>query len=116
MTISYDPVEYVTRPDPLVGVKHAFGFYVLGDSMEPMFRPGWVVLVHPHRPPQKGDAVLVTLRSDDKMAHEALVKILEGWKGDKLLLSQLNPAEKLAPIDRAKVESVRVIVGTYFGR
>lgn len=116
MTISYDPIEYVIRPAPLVGVKGAFGFYVIGDSMEPLFRPGWIVLVHPVRPPQKGDPVLVTLRSADEMTHEALVKIYEGWKDDKLILSQLNPRDKLKPIARERVQSVQQIVGTYFGR
>lgn len=116
MTISYDPIEYVVRPSPLVGVKNAFGFYVIGESMEPMYKPGWIVLVHPTRPPLRGDAVLVTLKSDDQMSHDALVKIFEGWKDEKLMLSQLNPVEKLRGIPRDRVESVQLIVGSYVGR
>lgn len=118
MTISYDPIERVPCPAPLVGVRGAFGFYVVGDSMAPLFQPGWMVLVHPTKPARVGDAVLVVLRngSQDDSNHDALIKLYDGWKNDKLHLRQLNPARKINPIERSRVSSIHLVVATFFNR
>ncbi len=116
MTITYEPIEWVRRPGPLMGVNGGFGFYVLGESMEPVYRPGDMVLVHPTRPVFRGDEVLVVLRDGKDGTLNAMVKIFEGWAGEKLRLSQYNPREKLKTIDRAMVHGVHLIVGNYRGR
>lgn len=115
MIIDYSPIEWVKRPEPLRSVEKGFGFYLVGDSMSPRFEHGDLLLVHPTRPPGRRDDVLVIQRSKSDGEHFALVKRFVGWKGDQLLLEQLNPAEKLRPIPRANVAGIHLIVGSYRG-
>jgi phage repressor protein C with HTH and peptisase S24 domain len=117
MTVTYDPIEYVKRPEPLMNVRGAFGFYVVGDSMWPRYRSGDLLLVHPTRPPQRHDHVLVMLHDGiDESAIQALVKVYVGWAGDNLQLEQYNPPGPVPSIPRAKVKGIHKIVGAYEGR
>ena len=115
MIISYDPIEWVKRPEPLRSVENGFGFYLVGDSMSPRFEHGEMLLVHPTRPPGRHDDVLVIQRGENDGEHYGLVKRFIGWKDDVLLLEQLNPAERLKPIPREKIAGVHMIVGCYRG-
>ncbi|MCW5730437.1 MAG: LexA family transcriptional regulator [Alphaproteobacteria bacterium] len=115
MIIAYDPIEWVKRPEPLRQVENGFGFYLVGDSMSPRFEHGDLLLVHPTRPPGRKDDVLAILRGEKDGEHYALVKRFVGWKGDQLLLEQLNPAERLKPIQRAQIAGLHMIVGSYRG-
>lgn len=115
MVISYDPIEWVKRPEPLRNVESGFGFYLVGDSMSPRFEHGEMLLVHPTRPPGRHDDVLIIQRGESDGEHYGLVKRFIGWKDDTLLLEQLNPPERLKPIPREKVVGVHMIVGSYRG-
>jgi transcriptional regulator with XRE-family HTH domain len=72
-----DIIDYILRPPRLHGARSAFAVYLIGTSMEPRFREGAPVLVHPGLPAKPGDDVLVELRpSIDGAPHPALVKRL----------------------------------------
>lgn len=114
MTISYDPIEYVKRPEPLMSVRGAFGFYLVGDSMSPKYEHGDLLLVHPTRPPSRRDGVLV-IKKGDVASHDALVKLFIGWKDDGVLLEQLNPPLQFT-IPREAIHGLHQIVGVYHGR
>lgn len=113
MTISYDPIDYVKRPEPLMKVKGAFGFYVVGDSMAPRYEPGDLLLVHPSKPPVRNDYVLVLLRDGLDGQVDAIVKRFLGWDGDKLRLDQFNPPGEIKPIPRDRVHNLHLVVGSY---
>lgn len=70
------PVEFVRRPPTLAGVKGAYSLYVEGTSMEPQFWQGELVIVHPHKPPRFGDAVVVQCQYEEDSPVEATIGIL----------------------------------------
>ena len=114
LVVSHDPIEYIDRPGPLIGVSDAYGLYVIGESMVPRYSPGDVLLIHPHLPPRAGSHV-VLLKQDggsDYMMVKKLTKITQGhWH-----LSQYNPPAGEAEgftLSRAEWPVCQVIVGSY---
>jgi hypothetical protein len=44
------PIGYTPRPANLGGVRSAYAIYMVGDSMEPRWEPGWLLHVNPFKP------------------------------------------------------------------
>lgn len=106
-------VDYVPCPPLLDGVDAAYGVYVDGESMAPRYRPSELVYVHPGRPARRGDDVVVQIAADgqhDGEAPHGFIKQFVGYKNDKLVLEQYNPAKQIE-FPRDSVVSVHVIVG-----
>lgn len=119
MVIGPDPVEVVRRPQPLLSVPRGFGVYVTGDSMEPAFRHGDMVLVHPSRPPRRGDDVLLVHHDviqlvADVAGSDALVKRLVTWSDDSWVVEQFNPPDRFE-LPKAYWQQSLLIVGCYRG-
>jgi phage repressor protein C with HTH and peptisase S24 domain len=55
---------------PAVSDEHAYALEVSGQSMEPAYRDGDVILVSPSAPIRRGDRVVVRTRSGEVMAKE----------------------------------------------
>jgi phage repressor protein C with HTH and peptisase S24 domain len=71
---------------PEVGDPHAYALEISGDSMEPVFRDGNVVVVSPAAPIRRGDRVIVrTARG------EAMAKQLARRSARRIELRSLNP-------------------------
>lgn len=83
-------VATVARPDYLAGVPDAFAMYVIGSSMEPRFRRGDLLFIHPGRPPNRGDEVVIAFPDNT-----GLVKIYLGASDQAFEFEQLNPKRKL---------------------
>ena len=64
--------------------------YVVNDSMEPRYRQGDLLLIHPQRPVRRGADVLLVMLSDID-DHEAYIKELVSVTVDSVTLRQLNP-------------------------
>jgi phage repressor protein C with HTH and peptisase S24 domain len=89
-----DIVDYIRRPPRLHGVKTAFAVYLIGTSMEPRFREGAPVLVHPGLQAKPGDDVLVEFKPATEGApHPGLVKRLVSQTETRLRLQQFNPPD-----------------------
>ncbi|MGE0718771.1 MAG: XRE family transcriptional regulator [Alphaproteobacteria bacterium] len=114
MIVQYEAIEFRPRPAPLIGVPGAFGLYVVGESMLPRYEPGDLLLIHPTKPPRRGDYVLVVKASSDH-EHSAMVKRFERWTEDALEVEQLNPHARIR-IPRGELHGVHRIVGQYEGR
>lgn len=113
MVMTYDPIEWVKRPEPLFNVPSGFGVYVVGDSMEPAYRQGDMILCHPSRPVNAGDDVLVVQRNGvDGQEYTALIKTLVRIDSNRITLKQYNPPEEF-PVNRDGVHAVYLIVGKY---
>lgn len=113
MVLSYEPIEMVRRPEPLFAVKGGFGMYVVGDSMEPVYEQGDMLLVHPAKPPQRGDDVLLVLHNGDTTDdHAAMVKRLVSYDDTAVRLRQYNPPRDF-DIPRTEILSLHLIVGSY---
>lgn len=117
MRLDYEPVEWMRRPQALEGVVDAFAFYVVGDSMEPRFRHGERLLVHPKRPPRPGEDVLLILRDEAPEAagseRSAMVKTLVRRAPHAVTVSQYNPPRQF-DIPAENVDGVLLIVGSFF--
>ena len=71
---------------PEVGDPHAYALEISGDSMEPVFRDGDMVVVSPSAPIRRGDRVVVrTTRG------EAMAKQLVRQSARRIELRSLNP-------------------------
>jgi phage repressor protein C with HTH and peptisase S24 domain len=106
MFLEDGPIGYTVRPSNLAGVRAAYAIYMVGDSMEPRYEPGWLLHVNPFKPPTRGRDVVVY-----KKGQAVLIKQFVGWEGDTLVLRQLNPPDTLR-ILRPEIEECHLIVGT----
>ena len=106
-----EPVEHIAMPGPLEGVRDAFGMYVVGTSMEPAYRQGEMLLIHPHRPYLAGDDVLVVL-DDNNGSQEALVKQFISGDQRRVRLRQHNPRKEIE-IARKEISGLYLVVGKF---
>jgi phage repressor protein C with HTH and peptisase S24 domain len=74
-------------PFPEVGDPHAYAVEVSGDSMEPLFRDGDVVIVSPAANVRRGDRVVVRTTEG-----EVMVKQLVRQTARRIDLASVNPA------------------------
>jgi DNA-binding transcriptional regulator YdaS (Cro superfamily) len=105
MFLADGPIGYTPRPANLAGVRAAYAIYMVGDSMEPRYEPGWLLHVNPFKPPVRGRDVVLYKKGD-----AVLIKQFVGWEGDTLILRQLNPPETLR-IPRDEVVECHLVVG-----
>lgn len=84
-------IDYVIRPDVLRDVPDAYGIYVDGDSMYPAHPHGELRIVHPHRPCQVGDTVVIIAKYTEDGPTEAWIKQLVRRSGDRIIVEQFNP-------------------------
>ncbi len=105
MFLEDGPIGYTARPANLGGVRSAYAIYMVGDSMEPRYEPGWLLHVNPFKPPIRGRDVVLY-----KRGQAVLIKQFVGWEGDTLVLRQLNPPDTLR-IPRDEVLECHLVVG-----
>src|SRR5580692_8200656 len=106
MFLEDGPIGYTPRPANLSGVRSAYAIYMVGDSMEPRYEPGWLLHVNPFKPPIRGRDVVIY-----KEGQAVLIKQFVGWEGDALVLRQLNPPATLR-VPRGEVRECHLVVGS----
>lgn len=79
--------DEVVFPD--AGDEHAYALEVSGDSMEPVYRDGDVIIVSPLARPRRGDRVVVKTRGGEVMA-----KLLRRQTAHRIELESFNPAHE----------------------
>ena len=95
--------DEVTLPE--IGDSNAYALEVSGESMEPVFRDGDMVIVSPAAPIRRGDRVVVrTLRG------EVMTKQLTRRSARRIELRSLNPAHPNYSFDLAEVAWMHRIV------
>lgn len=94
------------RPASLDGVANAFAVYVRDESMVPAFKQGWVVHVHPTRPVDPGDNVIIELTDG-----QAFVKELVRRTAKEVICRQWNPAQEVK-YPASKVKSIMLVVAS----
>ncbi len=104
-------VDRIQRPDYLLNVREAYGVYVVGDSMLPRLKVGWLLYVDPGRPPRQGDDVVVQFKATEgEGGNPAIVKEFVSRDSKKLVLLQLNP-DKVLTHRNEDIHAVHVVVG-----
>ncbi|WP_182417125.1 XRE family transcriptional regulator [Bartonella sp. HY038] len=91
LSLEANIIEYVRRPPGVEAVKDAYAVYVEGDSMEPRYYAGDLIIAHPHRPPRIGDSVVVQFKRGETDYQEAIIGILHKRSGSKIEIEKLNP-------------------------
>lgn len=111
MIVTYDPIEWVKRPEPLMTVREGFAIYIVSDSMAPAYRPGDRALVHPLRQPLGGDDGLFIGAGIDHSFY-ALVKTLVASSDKAWRVQQYNPPSTF-DLPKDKWGKAMKIVGKY---
>ena len=109
--ITNEPIDFVSRPGPLLSVRDGYGCYVIGDSMSPAYEQGDLLLIHPGRPVRPGDDC-VFVRDQADGSQLGLVKRLLRITAEKWRVRQFNPAKDF-DLDRGQWQKVQLIVGKY---
>ena len=90
---------------PEIGDPNAYALEISGDSMEPVFRDGDLVIVSPSAPIRRGDRVVVRTNQGEVMA-----KQLARRSARRVELKSLNPAHKDYNFDLTEVTWIHRIV------
>lgn len=114
--VTFEPIDYVKRPQFLENVKDAYALYIMGDSMVPAFEQGDMALVHPHLPPARDkNVVLYHVPPFTDAEAEAMVKRLVGFDDRDWNLRQYQPAKDFT-VTRSDWRYCHRIVGKYEAR
>ena len=100
-----EPMMLTDRPPNLVGVRNAFAVYVRGESMEPRYFDGELVMINPMKPVRRGNFVLIEL-----MNREAFIKRFVKRSDDFVTVEQYNPVSTI-DYPAATVRHVYRVVG-----
>ncbi|MGX9962222.1 S24 family peptidase [Roseomonas sp. F4] len=96
----WDEISIPDVPDP-----NAYALEISGESMEPVFRDGDVVIVSPGAPVRRGDRVVVRTRQGEVMAKQLLRQ-----SARRVELASLNPAHPNYSFDLAELAWMHRIV------
>lgn len=96
----WDEISVPDVPDP-----NAYALEISGESMEPVFRDGDVVIVSPGAPVRRGDRVVVRTRAGEVMAKELLRQ-----SARRVELASLNPAHPNYSFDLAELAWMHRII------
>ena len=107
-------LDRLQRPASLTIDPDAYALTIVGDSMQPRFRPGSRVAVSPRSPVAIGDEVLVGLRhgpaAEPAGREFALIKQLVRRSASSIELRQFNP-ELIFQVDTADVDAIFKVPG-----
>jgi phage repressor protein C with HTH and peptisase S24 domain len=90
---------------PEIGDPHAYALEISGDSMEPVFRDGDLVLVSPMAPIRRGDRVVAKT-----LAGEVMAKQLARRSAKRVELKSLNPAHRDRSFDLTEIAWLHRII------
>jgi len=90
---------------PEIADGNAYALEISGESMEPVFRDGDVVIVSPNAPVRRGDRVVVRTREGEVMA-----KQLARRSARRIELRSLNPAHQDYNFDLSEIAWLHRIV------
>ena len=94
----WDEVDF---PAPLQSSQGIYALEVQGDSMQPLYRDGDVLIVEANAETRRGDRVVVKTREG-----EVTAKILLRRTNDQIELKSINPAHENLIFDLAEIEWV----------
>jgi phage repressor protein C with HTH and peptisase S24 domain len=95
--------ETVRFPD--LGEAPVYALEIAGDSMEPMYRAGDIVIVQPGAAVRRGDRVVVRTRAGEVMA-----KVLGRRNEQSVELHSLNPSHPLRKLAASEIDWVARIL------
>lgn len=114
MSMRFELVEWLHRPEPLRNVPSAFAIYVTQRAMVPAFHPGDLVLIHPNRPPATGTPALILHKAEGD-SHPAVIGEITNQDGEEIAY-RLHADGSEHTIHQTDLHAAYRIIGTFFGR
>jgi len=111
MLLSNDPVSWIPRDPRLEGIQEAYGCFVSGDSMEPAYERGNLLLVNPSSEVSPGDDCIF-LRETADGSRYVLIKRLVRRNDASWTVKQYNPA-KTYTLSRREWQKAHLVIGKY---
>jgi phage repressor protein C with HTH and peptisase S24 domain len=111
MLLSNEPVSWIPRDPRLEGLQDAYGCFVSGDSMEPAYERGNLLLVNPSVQPEPGDDVVFMREAKDGQRY-VLVKRLVKVNAQSWTVKQYNPARTFT-LSRKEWSKAHLVIGKY---
>lgn len=111
MILSSEPVAWIPRDNRLEGVREAYGCFVSGDSMEPAYERGNLLLVNPGASVGPGDDCLF-LRETPTGERFALIKRLMKANEQSWTVKQYNPPRTYT-LPRKEWQKAHLVIGKY---
>jgi transcriptional regulator with XRE-family HTH domain len=104
------PIDFVNRPIGLANRRDAYGLYVQGVSMLPIYDPGDLVYVDPKRPPPAGRDCIIQLKQTEPGGEmRFMLKRLVKRAGTKWTFRQFNPESEMV-LDDHQIAAVHLIL------
>lgn len=108
-----ETIDHFERPPGYLKRTGIYGFYIVGESMEPRWDSGDPAYADPKRPPQIGDDVVVYLvrpnGQGDEEPEAVLIKRLVRQSGSFLELQQFNPPLTFK-VDRRRIKMCHRVI------
>lgn len=95
VAISDNVIDYVARPHGLRNAQHSYALYVTGISMQPLYKQGDILFLHPGRPPRSGDIVVIQTQNHKDADVISYVKEYVRRTDDGILVKQYNPEAEI---------------------
>ena len=111
MVLSSDPVAWIPRDARLEGIQEAYGCFVSGDSMEPAYERGNLLLVNPTVSVGPGDDCLFVRETADGTRY-VLIKRLVRMSEQSWTVRQYNPLKTYA-LSRREWQKAHLVIGKY---
>jgi len=105
MFLEDGPIDYRPCPAFVQHVNEAYAIYVVGDSMPPMYRPGQLLYVNPHKPLLAGRGVVVAKHSKAVLIKEMVKQTAFG-----LVVREYQPKLREFTIPQAEIATAHAVV------
>jgi len=106
MFLEDGPIDHRPAPSFVAHVKDAYAIYVVGDSMRPMYRPGQLLYINPHKPLMPGQGVVIT-----KHSRAVLIKELVRRTATGLCVREYQPKPRDFVVPHRDIASAHMVVG-----
>ena len=111
--ITFQPIDYLRRPTPLLHVEDAYAVLMDGSTMVPALEPGDLALINPRLFPRRGMSALFLGPEDQSV--RAMARRYEGQNERNWKVFQWQPSRQLT-IDKKDWPRVHTVVGKYCWR
>jgi phage repressor protein C with HTH and peptisase S24 domain len=111
MLLSNEPVSWIPRDPRLEGLQDAYGCFVSGDSMEPAYERGNLLLVNPSADVSPGDDCVFLRETADGQRYVLIKRLVRRNEGS-WTVKQYNPA-KTYTLSRREWQKAHLVIGKY---
>jgi transcriptional regulator with XRE-family HTH domain len=113
LVVTFEPIDYLRRPGPLMHVQGAYALLADGSAMVPAIEPGDLALLNPRLFPRRGMNALFLQEGEE--AATAVLKRYEGQTDRHWKVFQWQPSKQMT-LEKEAWPRVHAVVGKYSWR